>query len=237
MSCNCKNKDIPSIRKGNDIEIKWAIYTGSGINMVPYNLEGKPVAAYLKTKYGKISAKDISVSGHIVKFFFYGKDQNYIGPYSIELIENEGKIGMHTVDECKAFELVKCTCDADGSGGEGLISVTSLEFRTSMQVGVSGANIVVDTELSFVSENPVQNKVVSKAINDIAENIKNIENKVENLDYDVVEDVVSPDGSLDLSGYATTKWVQDQINKIAKRLEQIEYALLQRINNSNIMQN
>ena len=174
MSCNCKNKDIPSIRKGNDIEIKWAIYTGSGINMIPYNLEGKPVTAYFKTKYGKIPAKNISVTGHIVEFFFYGKDQNYIGPYSIELIENEGNIGMHTVDECKAFELVKCTCEADGAGGEGLVSVTSLEFRTSMQVGVSGSNIIVDTELSFLSENPVQNKVITKAINELSEKVDSL---------------------------------------------------------------
>lgn len=208
---------------GNDIKIKWAIYTGSGINMTPYNLEGKKVAVYLKNKYHKIPAQDISVSEHIVTFYFYGKDQYEYGPYSIEFIENDGSKGMHTVDECKAFELVKCTCEADGAGGEGLISVTSLEFRTSLQVGMDGSdnNIVVDTELSSVSTNPLQNKVITAALDEIKEELKLMSS------YEIVEEILPPDGESNLTDYATVQWVQDQVGTITSRVDEIENAMLQ----------
>lgn len=218
MSCNCKNRDIPSIRKGNDIEIKWAIYTGSGINMSPYNLEGKKVAAYLKTKYHKLPAQDVSVSGHVVTFYFYGKDQQHIGPYSIELIENEGYKGMHTVDECKAFELVKCTCEADGAGGEGLVSVTSLEFRTSMQIGQAG--VIIDTELSTVSENPVQNKVITEEFESIRGELEKISN------YDIIEEIVPPEDGVDVSGFATIQQVKEMTDALSKRLSELEDAVI-----------
>lgn len=135
MGYNCKTNDIVTVRRGNDIKITWSLYTNP-VDLKPYNLDGKKVDVYLKSRYCIEKVRDISISGNTVTFFFYGKDQKHIGQYSMELVVNEGAKGMYTFDECLAFELVRCACDADGSGGEGASYVTSFEFSTYKQIDV-----------------------------------------------------------------------------------------------------
>ena len=169
MSCNCNNKDIPSIRIGNDIDIRWAIYNGVESNgddviMEPYKVEGKDISVYLKSKYDTQKASYVNLVDNIVYCRFYGKEQKFFGPYSIVLIENEGKDGMHTLDECKAFELVGCECDVDRHGGNGYISISTVELETIAQIGIAGEKIEIDEELNGSSANPVQNKAITEAL-------------------------------------------------------------------------
>lgn len=157
MNCICKKPEITAIKIGNDIEIKWSIFTGSMVDNEPYNLDGKNITVYLKSKCEVEKAKDISVSGNVVTCYFYGKDQRHLGVYSIELVENEGEKGMFSIDENNAFEIVKHTRDTHNND-EGNLSFNTLEFSTAKQINVV-INFEVDDSMNlnmtYISNNKI----------------------------------------------------------------------------------
>lgn len=175
---------MEKIRKGNDIEIRWAIYAGQGIDEIPYDLTGRNLSVFLRNQFGRTEIYDFKTERHIISFMFHGKDQKHTGVYSIELVENEGREGMHTVDECDAFTLVNHSCETGGES-EGRVECIHLQFRSQMSVGFpssgGGSDIVVDNVLSETSENPVQNKVVTAAINGLKESVRSLSQSVEEL--------------------------------------------------------
>lgn len=175
---------MEKIRKGNDIEIRWAIYAGQGIDEIPYDLTGRNLSVFLRNQFGRTEIYDFKTERHIISFMFHGKDQKHTGVYSIELVENEGREGMHTVDECDAFTLVNHSCETGGES-EGRVECIHLQFRSHMSVGFpssgGGSDIVVDNVLSETSENPVQNKVVTAAINGLKESVRSLSQSVEEL--------------------------------------------------------
>lgn len=150
------------IRKGNDIGVSWAIFADAE-NQVPYDLTGRRLTMYLTNRYGTSQISGFKTEGHIVKWTYYGKDQKQLGPYTLTLVENEGKEDMHTVDFCKAFVLVARSCEAT-KGGENKVELVHLDLSSEMLVGAS--SIKVDDELSEESENAIQNKAVTIALND-----------------------------------------------------------------------
>lgn len=155
---------MEKIRKGNDIRIKWAIYAGKGVNELPYDLTGKNITIYLKNAYDAIKVTDFIIEKHIIKFMFWGAEQEHTGSYSLTLVENEGLKGMRTVDECDAFALVNHSFQTGGKA-ESHVECKHLRFRTNFRVGEgAGVSIVVDDKLSLESENPVQNKVVTEQL-------------------------------------------------------------------------
>ena len=91
--------------------------------------------------------------------------------------------------------------------------------------GSGAPSITVDAKLSETSTNPVQNKTITEELKLIKEEID------AKVDYEVVEEIVTPEGNLDLSGYATTKWVQETVAPVLDKIAEIENALLQDINN------
>lgn len=171
---------MEKIRKGNDIEIQWAIYVGKGFNEVPYDLTGKNLTLYLKDSFGLIEVEDYSVQGNIISFVFWGKDQKRTCIYSITLVENEGMEGMHTVDECEAFSLVNHSCETGGES-EGRVECIHLQFRANMGVFTPtlGGEIEVDDALSLESENPVQNKVITLALQNEIKRATDAETRLE----------------------------------------------------------
>lgn len=213
------------IRKGNDIEIQWAIYAGKGINEAPYDLAGKNVSLYLKNQFGTTEVYEYSVEKHVVSFMFWGKDQKQTGVYSLMLVENEGRRGMHTVDECDAFNLVSHSCDTGGES-EGRVECVHLQFRSNMGVFMPalGSQTTVDASLSLESENPVQNKVITLALQQETQRATDAENRLEQLigDYDSklehIEDALE----------VTDKTVQNlmvKIDNVDDKLERIENAI------------
>lgn len=129
---------MEKIRIGNDINIKWEIYASSTDGTIPYDLTGKDINLYVKAPYCSNKIEDMSINGHVVSFIFRGKDQKRMGIYKLILVENEGKDGMHTVDECNAFALVGCTCHEE-NGSESGINVESVGLKTTANIGaVSG---------------------------------------------------------------------------------------------------
>ena len=157
------------IRKGNDIEIQWSIYASDGMNEAPYDLSGKNVSLYLKSQFGTTQVSEFAVKDNVVSFTFYGKDQKHTGAYSLLLVENDGMLGMHTVDECDAFSLVSHSCNTGGEA-EGRVECISLQFSTNVGVFITtpAPAIEVDSELSLESENPVQNKVITDALTGVS---------------------------------------------------------------------
>lgn len=175
---------MEKIRKGNDIEVQWAIYAGYGINEAPYDLTGRNLTLYLRNQFGRHEIYEYTIDKHIIRFMYWGKDQKQTGTYSIELVENEGREGMHTVDECDAFTLVNHSCQTGGDS-EGRVECIHLQFRANMGISIPNngggetPSIEVDNVLSETSENPVQNKVVTKAINELSERIEGLESPVD----------------------------------------------------------
>lgn len=214
---------MEKIRKGNDIEIQWAIYAGQGINEAPYDLTGKNLTLYFRNQFGRTEIYDYKVERHIISFMFWGKDQKHTGTYSIELVENEGREGMHTVDECEAFTLVSHSCQTGGES-EGRVECIHLQFRSHMSVGFpssgGGSDIVVDNVLSESSENPVQNKVVTSAINDLKTSLNGLSQSVSDLSEKVdgySDDIAEATGK---SGEATkaVEGITEQINAIIEEV-------------------
>lgn len=161
---------MDKIRIGNDIGIRWAIYAGEGVEVSPYDLTGRNLSLYLINMFGKKRVESFSVEGHILSFTYRGKDQNQTGVYQLTLVENEGLNGMHTVDECDAFELVRCSC-LEGKESEGRIETVRMEFRSVMTMAGAGGG-PVDTELDPSSPNAISNAAVSAAVAELKQSIK-----------------------------------------------------------------
>lgn len=132
---------MKDIRKGNDITIHWAIYTKSGSQRIPYALEGKDLTLILGSPYMRKEVKGFSVKGNIITWTYFGKDQKSAGKFSLVLIENEGKEGMHTVDKCNAFRIVNLSCEVGGSDESDVETVT-LEFESTIDMGDSAGTSV-----------------------------------------------------------------------------------------------
>lgn len=181
---------MEKIRKGNDIEVQWAIYAGYGINEAPYDLTGRNLTLYLRNQFGRQEVYEYTIDKHIIRFMYWGKDQKQTGTYSIELVENEGREGMHTVDECDAFTLVNHSCQTGGDS-EGRVECIHLQFRANMGISIPNngggetPSIEVDDALSTTSTNPVQNKVVTSAINGLKDSVKALSQSVEQLEEKV----------------------------------------------------
>jgi archaellum component FlaC len=173
---------MEKIRKGNDIKVQWAIYAGCGINEAPYDLTGRNLTLYMKNQFSRFEVYDFTIEKHIITFMFWGKEQQHTGVYSIELVENEGREGMHTVDECDAFQIVSHSCETGGDS-EGRVECIHLQFRANMGVSVPviGAGLEVDSQLSLESENPVQNKVITATLQRMEQSLDLAEDSVQSL--------------------------------------------------------
>lgn len=129
------NKEVTSIRKGNDIVIEWTVNRKDGS---PYDLTGRDLHLYYSVRYYQMAVEDFSVEGNVVKWTFHGKDQQYIGSYTVTLEENRGVDCMHTVDVCDAFALVSRSCKEIDGGSCGNVRIQTLSLVTNADLGVRG---------------------------------------------------------------------------------------------------
>ena len=150
---------MKSIRIGNDINIVWSIFDVTG---APYDLK-KEMKLTLKCGNYLYEVENYTVEDNKIMFTFYGKTQTTVGTYMLTLVENDDEVGMQTVDCCKAFKLVRTSCeqtDDDTLNPE----VTALDLTSTLDFFPT---VTVDDELSNESENPVQNKVITERINEL----------------------------------------------------------------------
>lgn len=226
---------MEKIRKGNDIEVQWAIYAGYGINEAPYDLTGRNLTLYLRNQFEKAEVYEFTVDKHILKFMYWGKDQKQTGTFSIELVENEGREGMHTVDECDAFTLVNHSCQTGGDS-EGRVECVHLQFRANMGINIpsggnGGSDIIVDDALSETSKNPVQNKVVTEAINGLKDSVKSLTKSVEELGgkvdgYDEsIADAIAKSNAAVLAVQTMTSQIEElseHVSNLSDKVESLE---------------
>ena len=148
MKCKCKKEDAAVIRIGNDIEIKWEVFTGP-MGLDPVSFDGKNVTVYVKSKYITHEVQDVKITENSLNFFFYGKDQLFAGVHSIELVVNDGEKGMLTIDECNAFELVKHTCQTDSDADNRRISVNTITIKTLVEIDTD-ARFEIDNDMNLI---------------------------------------------------------------------------------------
>ena len=121
------------IRIGNDIELRWKIYTtdAEGVSS-PYDLTGKSLEVSIFNAFadGELPL-DFTTKENEITAIYRGKDQKVTGRYSIILRENNGADGMKTVDEHDAFELVCRTMD-ESINDDGDVKCYHLSFQSSL---------------------------------------------------------------------------------------------------------
>lgn len=128
---------MEKIRIGNDIGIRWEIYVRDGEDVAPYDLTGRTLKLYLSNMYQRLEHSEFSTDGNAVVFTFRGRDQRSLGRYRLTLVENDGAEGMHTVDECDAFELVRFSC-FEGGNAESHVEIKRLTLASVMTMSGGG---------------------------------------------------------------------------------------------------
>jgi hypothetical protein len=109
------------IRIGNDVHVTWTVKDSHGN---AYDLEGRDLEVRLVCYGWKGVVTDLSVSGNVATFTFFGKDQVKAGTYGVQLVENSGGIPMVTRDVQNVFVLVHTSREAGGPAGTGIVPQT-----------------------------------------------------------------------------------------------------------------
>ena len=137
------------IRKGKDIVVRWSLYRNENGERVPFAIDATAVLK-VQTPYGTITATEVTIEGNVVSWTFRGKDQEHLGYYGLELVQNDGEKGMVTVDTCTAFALVAHSCEETPDvGGDVVTDAVMLEGEVAFAPLVIelGGESYDDTEL------------------------------------------------------------------------------------------
>lgn len=131
---------MDKIRIGNDIHIEWSIFRDNQ----PEVFEGKDVEVRLiHTRTRDVIPLEWVISDGVVSATFYGKDQIDIGNYKLMLVENNGAPNMATIDECKAFTLVQCSCQEQKEEPSTSLQLHKVQLTSSFALS-GGGNINVE---------------------------------------------------------------------------------------------
>ena len=152
---------MEKIRLGNDIEMRWSIFTRDGDNRVPYDLEGRALTLSVVNRKGE-SEIEFFAEGNIVTGVFRGRDQKILGKHGVILRENNGEDGMRTVDACDAFELVACSCE-EALGSPGTIQLFHLTFDTTVGAITGTIDPILNYEAEQAEAERKANEIVRKA--------------------------------------------------------------------------
>lgn len=159
----------PHIRIQNDFTVQWGIFLKTEEGREEYNLEGKELILRLQNPYRTENLTNFIVRGNVIEWTFLGKDQKALGPYTLILVENQGKQGMVTIDKVNAFTLVAHTEEETGND-EGAVKIRTISLE-SESVIIGGGVGSVDTELNKESENAIANKTVTLAFEGMVESL------------------------------------------------------------------
>ena len=152
---------MEKIRLGNDIEMRWSIFTRDGDNKVPYDLEGRALTLSVVNRKGE-SEIEFFAEGNIVTGVFRGRDQKILGKHGVILRENNGGDGMRTVDACDAFELVACSCE-EALGSPGTIQLFHLAFDTTIGAITGTIDPILNHDAEQAEAERKANEIIRKA--------------------------------------------------------------------------
>ena len=113
------------LRIGKDFAITWPIYSKTGGEKVPYVIDAKNAELKVHSPFGDLVPTEVRFTDNLVKWIFRGRDQKQKGVYNLELVVNDGKDGMVTVDTCKAFALVGHSCE-ESVDAEGVVLIDAV---------------------------------------------------------------------------------------------------------------
>jgi len=129
---NKVNTTMKRVRIGNDICIRWSIYTKEGL---PYDLFGKNLRLFLNSAMGdSVPIYDFTTEGNVVVWTYKGKKQKRTGNYTLTLVENFDADDMHTVDSCVAFRLDPTTTPNTSGVGCSNVEISTVELHSELAV-------------------------------------------------------------------------------------------------------
>lgn len=125
-----------AIRIGNDIVVRWSIFR----NGKPVDLEDDSSQRrfYLTCKQETVPLENPLIKGNQITYIFQGRDQKYPGEYRLLYKENEGEVGMHTMDSVGAFVLVDSSCKSGGEDSCQCLKSESVEMTSNLAVPSDG---------------------------------------------------------------------------------------------------
>lgn len=188
---------MKNIRIGNDIKIVWALCDESG----PISLLDKSVCVFLQNRYDKIPVENFEVSGNIISFTFFGKNQRVGGDYSLVAVLNAGKEQMNSVDVTPAFCLVEHSRFATPGNSVDDLDVETLELTSVVYLGGNGSSAV---EQGSAPRSALIKDTYAEATNEAATAFGGVEYFVyhEGKDDERIIDVPNPTAAHGLSSSA-----------------------------------
>lgn len=172
MNFDTNNRHMKTYRLGNTITIRWTISLANG---EPFTLNPETVELVAIAPHHSMIIDDFTVESNVLTWIFKGSEQKYLGPYTLTLIQNRGKVDMVTVDICEAFALVPWSCMAGGTDDAAGVETESLEISytvSATQVTLSPeveAAIKTATDPKQDKEDPTlqtKDKTIPGAINE-----------------------------------------------------------------------
>ena len=119
------------IRRGNDVAFAWTVLQkNSGGVSAAYSLVGKNIKVLANIYNMEIELTGLSVSGNILSFTWPGKDQPLAGPARLRIVENDGAVGMRTMDAADIIEFVDDSNDAGGCNPCSHIDISLVELAS-----------------------------------------------------------------------------------------------------------
>ena len=188
---------MKNIRIGNDIKIVWALCDESG----PISLLDKSVCVFLQNRYDKIPVENFEVSGNIISFTFFGKNQRVGGDYSLVAVLNAGKEQMNSVDVTPACCLVEHSMFATPGNSVDDLDFETLELTSVVYLGGNGSSAV---EQGSAPRSALIKDTYAEATNEAATAFGGVEYFVyhEGKDDERIIDVPNPTAAYGLSSSA-----------------------------------
>lgn len=125
--------NIPSIRKGNDLTIRWTITRQGQIE----DLTGRKIGVRLLDQFGKPATISWFAELNVITIYYEGRNQSSLGTYALLLVENEGEPGMVTLDTEDAFKLVAHSAQEE-AGSSGNVDVTYVSLESDVAAPSNG---------------------------------------------------------------------------------------------------
>lgn len=158
-----------SIRKGNDIHIKWWLVVNDG----RIQLKDADLKIELTDSRGRRSLMPYTVTNNeYIEMDYFGMFHGALGNYTLTAWLNKGQHGQAVVDEVDIFKLV-ATSNHSGGMDDHNISTETIDLRSQVYVGVCGLDIDENGvltyngrkyQLSEIKEAPVVTMVEYSAI-------------------------------------------------------------------------
>ena len=158
-------------RINNDLRIRWRLFFKD--TQEPFSLAGKSVRVYLKNCRENREIDDFTIVDNVIHWVFRGSTQKYLGIYSLVLMISEGDEGMITIDSCNFVELVSSSCQ-EGGADSGNVHTESIDLVSTIDYVsvIGGTTVIIDTELSETSGNPIANSTVTAELKKKADAIE-----------------------------------------------------------------